>query len=185
MIFPRLLAALPILALAACVPKPAPTPAPTPTPTPAPIATPAPTPAPAPPFAGSWMDAPITPGDWTYANGTAQFGLPGYQPYLTLRCQPALGTIELSRTGQAGRVLVIGDVEQVDLTILTETAALTLEAQQTDGDPAAVVYPFSPRQQLLDAMAFSKGRFAVEVPGLPTLYIPSYPEITRVIEDCR
>ena len=33
--------------------------------------------------------------------------------------------------------------------------------------------------------AFSKGRFAIETPGLATLYVPSYPEITRVIEDCR
>ena len=41
------------------------------------------------------------------------------------------------------------------------------------------------RDPLLDAMAFSKGRFALEVAGLPTLYVPSYPEVTRVIEDCR
>jgi hypothetical protein len=38
---------------------------------------------------------------------------------------------------------------------------------------------------LLDAMAFSKGRFAVESAGLATLYVPPYPEVTRVIEDCR
>ena len=41
------------------------------------------------------------------------------------------------------------------------------------------------RDPLLDAMAFSKARFAVEVPGSPALYVPSYPEVTKVIEDCR
>ena len=41
------------------------------------------------------------------------------------------------------------------------------------------------RDPLLDAMAFSKGRFAVEVAGLPTLYLPSWIEVSRVIEDCR
>ncbi len=38
---------------------------------------------------------------------------------------------------------------------------------------------------LLDAMALSKGRFAVETQGMPTLYLPSWAEVTRVIEDCR
>jgi len=33
-------------------------------------------------------------------------------------------------------------------------------------------------------MALSKGRFAVETQGLETLYVPAWPEMTRVIEDC-
>ncbi|MDG2003332.1 MAG: hypothetical protein P8J20_08375 [Novosphingobium sp.] len=47
----------------------------------------------------------------------------------------------------------------------------------------AVTLPAS--DPLLDAMAFSRGRFAVETAGLPTLYVPSWPEVSRVIEDCR
>ena len=39
--------------------------------------------------------------------------------------------------------------------------------------------------RLLDAMALSKGRFAVEVDGMTALYLPSWAEVTRVIEDCR
>ena len=38
---------------------------------------------------------------------------------------------------------------------------------------------------LLDAIAFSRGRFAVDVPGTAPVYVPAYPEITRVVEDCR
>ncbi|MGE5953581.1 MAG: hypothetical protein ACM308_08200 [Qipengyuania vulgaris] len=43
----------------------------------------------------------------------------------------------------------------------------------------------APKSPLLDAMALTKGRFAVETPGLPTLYLPAWAEVTRVIEDCR
>lgn len=41
------------------------------------------------------------------------------------------------------------------------------------------------RDPLLDAIVFSRGRFAFEAAGEPTLYLPSWPEIGRVIEDCR
>jgi hypothetical protein len=34
-------------------------------------------------------------------------------------------------------------------------------------------------------MAFSKGRFAIEAGSAPPLYLPSWPEVTRVVEDCR
>ena len=42
-----------------------------------------------------------------------------------------------------------------------------------------------PRDAVLDAMGFSRGRFVIEVAGLPTLYLPAWPEVGRVIEDCR
>ena len=38
---------------------------------------------------------------------------------------------------------------------------------------------------LLDAIAFSRGRFAVSVSGTPALVLPAWPELTRVVEDCR
>jgi hypothetical protein len=38
---------------------------------------------------------------------------------------------------------------------------------------------------LLDAMAFSRGRVAIQQDGAQTLVIPPYAEIGRVIEDCR
>jgi hypothetical protein len=71
-----------------------------------------------------------------------------------------------------------------EMTIRTETQNRTFDAG-TDfagGNARSTLQASDP---FLDAIAFSKGRFAVEVPGAPTLYIPSYPEITRVIEDCR
>ena len=43
----------------------------------------------------------------------------------------------------------------------------------------------APDDPLLDAMAITKGRFAVAAPGEPTLYLPAWAEVSRVIEDCR
>ncbi len=43
----------------------------------------------------------------------------------------------------------------------------------------------NPRDPLLDAMAITRGRFAVEVEGETPLYLPAWAEVTRVIEDCR
>ena len=38
---------------------------------------------------------------------------------------------------------------------------------------------------LLDALAFSRGRIGVGVSGTPPLVAPAWPEIARVVEDCR
>jgi hypothetical protein len=163
--------ALACAALAGCVaapePAPVPVPAPAPTPTPAPV----PSPSPVPSFSW-WMDYPATPGDWSYAGGIARFG-----ETLTLRCDRAAGAVEISRAGTSG--------SPAEMIVRTETIERGVAAQPARSDPAWIVARVPARDPLLDAMAFSKGRFAVEVTGLPTLYIPSWPEVTRVIEDCR
>lgn len=69
--------------------------------------------------------------------------------------------------------------------ILTETTTRLLDAQQTGPHSGDFVVVLSPRDSLLDAIALSRGRFAVEMAGLPTLYLPSWAEVSRVIEDCR
>jgi hypothetical protein len=38
---------------------------------------------------------------------------------------------------------------------------------------------------LLDAMSFSRGRISVTVSGTPMLVVPAWPELARVVEDCR
>ena len=155
--------ALTALAATACVPRsqpPAPTPLPAPAP--APRATPAPPP-PAPTYT-KWEDNPQTPGDWTYASGVATFGLPG-QPRLLVRC--AGTTVQIAVNGATADLL----------TFRTETTQRSVTAN-------AGVASLAARDPLLDAIAFSKGRFAVEADGR-ALYPPAYPEISRVIEDCR
>ena len=71
------------------------------------------------------------------------------------------------------------------MTIQTSTLSRTLSAQAEPGPPPVIALTLAARDGLLDAMAFSRGRFAVETAGLPTLYVPSWTEVSRVIEDCR
>ena len=168
-------AAAGLLALAACsAPRPAPTP------TPPPAARPAPPPAarPQPPAPADWMDAPQTPGDWRYLGASggqtrAMFG----DNAAMLTCDRARRTVTLSRPGTA--------TGSARIRILTESTQRTIDSTSASGPPQMLAATFAASDPILDAMAFSKGRFAVETAGLPTLYLPSWPEVTRVIEDCR
>lgn len=169
---------------AACVPKAAPPP---PVAAPAPVRPPAPpSPAPAPVHA-NWLDAPQTPGDWSYragaGGGIAAFGVGGgAAPLFTMRCDLAARSVILGRGATSPTTAAAG------MTVRTETQTRTLPAtrSQSATDPGGAVQARVTRDdRLLDAMALSKGRFAVEVPGMNSLYLPSWAEVTRVIEDCR
>lgn len=167
------------LTLSACVPpSPEPTPAPSPTPTPAPAPPPV-TQAPTPSY-DNWMDAPATPGTWSYVNeageSLALFGGTATDPVFMMRCDKASRRVGIARQGQSGG--------QVAMTIRTETIDRTLTASQIPGR-ALLAAEVPASDSLLDAMAFSKGRFALETGGMPSLYIPAWPEVTRVVEDCR
>jgi hypothetical protein len=168
--------------IAACVPS---APAPMPAPAPAPVQRPAPA-RPAPvsqaPAYDSWMDAPATPGTWVYsatANGSkADFGTPGTLQGFTFSCRATTAgpQIEFMRYHFAK--------DFVPFTVRTETATRTFQAR-VSSQMTILVSGIDPRDPLLDAMALSKGRFAVETDGLPPLYLPSHAEVSRVIEDCR
>jgi hypothetical protein len=71
------------------------------------------------------------------------------------------------------------------MTIRTETVTRTLDSAPTVARNTLLTASVAPADPLLDAMALSKGRFAVEVEGLPPLILPSWAEVSRVIEDCR
>lgn len=168
-------AAVLALALAGCsaprmIPSATPSPASAPRPGPAtPSASTVPPPA-------NWQDAPATPGDWTWSaeggRSVARFG----DGVLTLTCDRAAGAVTLARRGQAA--------SSSALTVRTTSISRVLSATPSPG-AGAIAVSFIPRDSLLDAIAFSRGRFAVESPGQPTLYVPSWPEISRVVEDCR
>jgi hypothetical protein len=126
------------------------------------------------------MDVPQTPGDWRYVptstGGEARFGEAASEARFTLRCVRASGSVELIRNGAFA-----GDAAMI---VRTESASRRL-AGVPMMDSSGLRAVLSGSDPLLDAMAFSKGRFAIEAPGAPTLYLPSWPEVTRVIEDCR
>lgn len=177
-------AALLLTMLAACVSKPAPLPPPIPAPTPSPTPTPLPTPTPTPvPTYASWMDAPRSPGDWFYkqANGgtLAIYGADSEANFtFVMRCDPGTRTIALGR--------VSAQTIDQPMRIRTESLERGFTAQPRQGSRETLLaINLSARDPLFDAMAISKGRFAVEVGGETPLFLPSWPEVTRVIEDCR
>lgn len=166
-------------AIAACVPQPRNAPPPAqPSATPSPVASPLPEPS---PVYANWMDAPQTPGDWTYrAVGTgssALFGSTGSESRFTLNCLRPQRTIVLSLGGRI--------TAPTTMTIRTESVTRSLAATPANEQLPLIEARLPAADALLDAMALSKGRFAVEVPGQPPLYLPSWAEVTRVIEDCR
>ena len=150
-----------------------------PTPTPTQSARPAPQPAPRPaPIAqGDWRQAPITPGNWTWdmiaGRSTASFAGGLFQ----MRCDRPKATITLLRRGTS----------RSSLPASISTAAMTrpLSAAAVSTPAPALAITLDASDPLLDAMAFSRGRFAVEISGMQSLYLPSWPEVSRVIEDCR
>ena len=160
-----------LVLLASCAPRPAPTPTPPPAPPPAPTAPPSPA-APAP---LAWEDAPLSFGDWTYVEGSsgsaAAFG-PAQAPTFVLRCEPSR-QVSLIRAGAASGAA---------LTIRASSGARALPASPRPEGLAASLAAGDP---LLDALVFSRGRFAVEAEGQPLLILPAWPEPARVVEDCR
>lgn len=165
------------LTAVACVP-PAPEPTPTPpSPRPAAMATPVTRPTPI-PTSTAWIDQPQTPGDWRYAatggGSVARFGEAASEARFAVECNSASHTVSLLRYGPAG--------SNAPMIVRTEFGDRSLAASAS-GD--ALRASLAATDSTLDAMAFSKGRFAVEVAGATPLYMPSWPEITRVIEDCR
>ena len=139
-------------------------------------------PLPAQEIAPHWMDAPITPGDWTYIDqgafsfatyGTAQGGV-----VFGMRCDKANHKVSLDR--------ISAQAEAVPMRIETESMTRLFTADPEQSGQVHILRAQLPAADpFLDAMALSKGRFAVELVGEPTLYLPSWPEVTRVIEDCR
>jgi hypothetical protein len=106
---------------------------------------------------------PLAPGQWSYV-ATASGSEARYDGYLAIRCDRATRTVTVMRPVVAPGVL----------TVVTDstTRNLPVGGRLLANDP------------ILDAIAFSRGRFIVSGGGA-TLAIPSWPEAARSIEDCR
>lgn len=153
----------------------APAPTPTATPTPTPVATLA-----APEYR-NYLDAPQTQGTWRYiaeSNETfALFGTAIENSQFIIRCELQSRKVGIGRFGvEAGSAL---------MRIRTETREGMFDATGRDSGQPLVAAELDANDPLLDAMAITKGRIAVETAGMPTLYLPAWAEVTRVIEDCR
>ncbi len=142
---------------------------------PPPVRTPPPPPPPA-----DWRDIPLTPGNWVYrAEGqgsVALFGPATGEAAFAVRCDRSSRQIILSRHGSTS-----GNM----MTIRTSYTARNFPLSVQAGPPPQATTPLFANDRFLDGMAFSRGRFTVEVPGTPMLVIPAWPEPARVVEDCR
>jgi len=124
-----------------------------------------------------WHQAELSPGFWQWSMEAGQSVARFANGQLVLRCDRSNATIALIRAGTG--------TGEVPMTVLTSSEIRPLVGSAAPGPPPTVSVSLPASDPLLDAMAFSRGRFAVEVAGLPTLYVPSWAEVSRVIEDCR
>ena len=132
----------------------------------------------------NYLDAPASPGNWRYLaqNGitSAQYGPSGQRGVFEMIC--AAGQISLVRGLQSPSPEIAANGRIMRIT--TETTDRQF-ATANERDGIAAIARFAPRDSLLDAMAITRGRFVVELEGEETLYLPAWPVVSRVIEDCR
>ena len=124
----------------------------------------------------------MTQGSWGYrqdARGSiALFGRAGEAAELTIRCDRQRARIFVSRRAAPGAAAAT-------LTLRTTSERRQLNALPVGGDQPYLAIELGVRDALLDAIGFSRGRFAIEGGGLPPLVAPPWAEILRVVEDCR
>lgn len=121
------------------------------------------------PVPGSWRYTPIAGGS------SAIFAANQAAPLLTLTCNRALRRVSISRpaTGVAPFLYVwtSSTSRNVPAGFNPATRLITAELSAYD--------------KLLDAMAFSRGRIVVGLSTGGALVAPMWPDIARVVEDCR
>lgn len=187
------------LSLAACMAPPPPPPAARPaTPAPAPRPTPAPPPRPATPPV-DWRDATPAAGTWRYRSGApgglATFVAPDGRALLSLRCDLAARALTIVREGlpavdpqpaPEGPAPASAEGIPAQISAATQQRRLVAHALPIGANEAPQIALTLPAQDsLLDALAFSRGRFAVDIYGAPMLVLPAWAEVARVVEDCR
>ena len=118
-------------------------------------------------------------GNWAYrafAGGSeSAFSDSAATRRLVVRCNRASRTVAVVRTGVPAAAPT--------LTIWTSSAARSVPARFEA--TRVLTADIAARDPLLDAIAFSRGRFATAAAGAPMVTLPASPEAARVIEDCR
>jgi hypothetical protein len=128
---------------------------------------------------GHWTDWPMEDGAWTYARddrgSVAQYTAKDKAALVILRCDKGRSRIYLVRAATTAGTI----------TVRTSSVSKTLPAHITGTKPTYAVTDLVFADPILDAMAFSRGRIAVELPDTQNIAIPVWSEIGRVVEDCR
>ena len=126
-----------------------------------------------------WRTAALTAGSWSYretpAGSEAVFTDAGVTRRIVVKCSRATRRVILSVASPTPAAL---------MTVSTSEAQRGLSAT-FDPQGFQIVAEVGPQDPLLDAIAMSRGRFSISVPGGAALVVPAWPEIARSIEDCR
>ena len=165
------------LSVSACVAPPASLPPPV-------ERAPAPAPPPRPvPLAADWRDWARTPGDWRYnatpTDTVATYGAATGKPALSMTCNRAARQVTLTTAGTTATAMTIRT------TSVTRALPGRVIANTGVWAPIVLQATLPATDPLLDAMAFSRGRFVVEQAGSPPVVLPAWAEVGRVIQDCR
>ncbi len=131
--------------------------------------------------ASDWRDRPATSGIWRWSRSGAlsvsRFEDANFVRF-SMTCDPAARTVTL-------RAYLTGG-PQAAMIVTTPGGRKVLTAVRDETQlPLNYAASLSATDPWLDQMAFARGRFMIEGPELPALYLPSWPEVSRVIEDCR
>ena len=121
----------------------------------------------------------VAPGSWGYqstAGGSmARFVDTTGTARLVLECTRATRRVSVSLTSTA---------PAASLSLWTGIASRNLPAR-FDANAMRVTAELPAYDALLDAIAFSRGRISVTMPGGVPLVVPAWPEAARTVEDCR
>jgi hypothetical protein len=133
-----------------------------------------------PPQSSAWIDWPIAPGFWVYRQddrgSIALFGAANADATVTLRCDRGRQKLYLARAGNG----LAGT-----MTVRSSLTLKALPAVPTGGNPPYLATEIAPNDRILDAISTTRGRIAIEIQGMPSIAIPIWSEVPRVIEDCR
>ena len=123
--------------------------------------------------------SPITPGSWAYravvGGSEATFVDAGGQARMVIACGRVTRLVTLSRISAA---------PASSISVWTSSANRDLPSR-FDQNARRVIAQVGAADALLDAIAHSRGRFAVSMPGSPVLVLPAGTEVAHVVEDCR
>lgn len=121
------------------------------------------------PIAGSWSYAATADGsEATFANES------GF-PQLIVHCTRATRRVSIAKPASAAAPLInvwtSSQTRNVPASFNPATGRLTIEFEANDS--------------LLDALSNSRGRLGFTVSPQPSLVVPAWAEVARVVEDCR
>jgi hypothetical protein len=128
---------------------------------------------------GDFSYSPVSTGAWGYreiAGGSeASFVDGAGTTRMVIACGKITRLVTLSRVSAA---------PAASLSFWTSSSSRSLSAR-FDQPSGRVIAQLGGTDPLLDALAFSRGRFAAMMPGSPALVLPAGPEVAHVVEDCR